>query len=118
ALFAAVVAGQPVAPVAGGDVGADLTAMTKWEAAKRYFPSLLRASGVTIVLSCLSMALAVGIGVIIATGRVYGGRVARLALTSYVELGRGPPLPPPLFAVYYGLAARVPPPAFRAAASR
>ena len=39
-------------------------------------PSLLRASVVTIVLSCLSMALAVVLGVLIASGRVYGDRAA------------------------------------------
>ena len=50
--------------------------MSRWEAARRYLPSLLRASVVTIVLSCLSMALAVALGVLIATGRVYGGRAA------------------------------------------
>jgi len=55
----------------------------------RYFPSLLRASVVTIVLSCLSMGLAVAIGVLIATGRVYGGALARAALTAYVEVIRG-----------------------------
>ena len=48
--------------------------VARWEATRRYLPSLLRASVVTIVLSCLSMALAVALGVLIATGRVYGGR--------------------------------------------
>ena len=43
-----------------------------WDATLRYLPSLLRAAVVTLVLSCLSMALAVALGVLIATGRVYG----------------------------------------------
>ena len=47
-----------------------------WEAARRYLPSLLQASVVTIVLSCGSMALAVALGVLIASGRVYGARAA------------------------------------------
>ena len=62
------------------------SALSGWDAARRYLPSLLRASVVTIVLSCLSMALAVALGVVIATGRVYGGRpcarVARSATSS------------------------------------
>jgi polar amino acid transport system substrate-binding protein len=89
--------------------------VSRWEAARRYLPSLLRASVVTIVLSCLSMALAVTIGVIIATGRVYGGRIARAALTAYVELIRGTPILLQLFVLYYGLASAIRLPAFVAA---
>ena len=73
------------------------------------------ASVVTIVLSCLSMALAVILGVLIATGRVYGGRVTRIALLGYVELIRGTPILLQLFVLYYGLAAAVRLPAFIAA---
>jgi polar amino acid transport system substrate-binding protein len=88
---------------------------SRWEAARRYFPSLLRASVVTIVLSCVSMALAVALGVLIATGRVYGGSVARVALLAYVELIRDTPVLLQLFVLYYGLAAAVRLPAFAAA---
>ena len=45
-----------------------------WEAAGRYLPALLKAAFITIVLSCLSMGLAVVVGVLIACGRVYGTR--------------------------------------------
>jgi polar amino acid transport system substrate-binding protein len=89
--------------------------MSRWEAAKRYFPSLLRASVVTIVLSCLSMGLAVVLGVLIATGRVYGPRPMRAVLLGYVELIRGTPILLQLFVIYYGLAAAVRLPAFAAA---
>ncbi len=61
------------------------------------------------------MALAVGLGVVIATGRVYGGRLARIGLTSYVELIRGTPILLQLFVLYYGLAAAIRLPAFVAA---
>ena len=77
ALYARLLAGEPVA--AGrrrSTTSASVATMTRWDAATRYLPSLLRASVVTIVLSCLSMALAVALGVLIATGRVYGGRAA------------------------------------------
>ena len=73
------------------------------------------ASGVTIALSCLSMALAVAIGVVIATGRVYGDRVTRGMLTGYVELIRGTPILLQLFVLYYGIAEAVRLPAFVAA---
>src|SRR5439155_9056131 len=62
-LYARLLAGEPVAPVTGLDASASVATMSRWDAAKRYLPSLLRASIVTIVLSCLSMGLAVVIGV-------------------------------------------------------
>ena len=88
---------------------------SRWSAAGRYLPSLLRASVVTIVLSCLSMGLAVALGVLIASGRVYGSRPVRVALTGYVELMRGTPVLLQLFVLYYGIAAAVRLPAFAAA---
>jgi polar amino acid transport system substrate-binding protein len=114
-LFAKVLAGEPVTAVSGTEDLVSASTMTSWEAGVRYLPSLLRASGVTILLSCLSMALAVAIGVAIATGRVYGGRAVRAALTGYVELVRGTPILLQLFVLYYGLAAAVRLPAFAAA---
>jgi polar amino acid transport system substrate-binding protein len=61
------------------------------------------------------MGLAVAIGVLIATGRVYGGTLARATLTTYVEVIRGTPILLQLFVLYYGLAAAVRLPAFVAA---
>ena len=69
----------------------------------------------TIVLSCLSMALAVAIGVLLAVGRVYGGPIARTTLLAYVELIRGTPILLQLFVLYYGIAEAVRLPAFVAA---
>jgi polar amino acid transport system substrate-binding protein len=117
ALYARLLSGEPVPAVSGLDPAATMTVAppSGWDAAKQYFPSLLRASAVTIVLSCLSMALAVGLGVVIATGRVYGGRLVRIGLTSYVELIRGTPILLQLFVLYYGLAAAIRLPAFVAA---
>jgi polar amino acid transport system substrate-binding protein len=86
-----------------------------WQAARRYLPALLKAAFITIVLSCLSMALAVVIGVLIACGRVYGGRPVRALLLGYVELMRGTPLLLQLFVLYYGIASAVRLPAFGAA---
>ena len=114
-LHAKLLAGEPVPPVVGLDTSTSVATASRWEAARRYVPSLLRASTVTIVLSCLSMGLAVVIGVMIATGRVYGGRVVRLALTGYVELIRGTPILLQLFVLYYGLAEAIRLPAFAAA---
>jgi polar amino acid transport system substrate-binding protein len=113
-LYARLLAGEQVPPVAGFDASGAAT-VSPFEATRRYLPSLLRASVVTIVLSCLSMALAVALGVVIATGRVYGARPIRIALTGYVELMRGTPILLQLFVLYYGIAAAIRLPAFGAA---
>jgi polar amino acid transport system substrate-binding protein len=86
-----------------------------WEAAVRYLPSLFRAAAITLALSCLSMVLAVAMGLAIASGRVYGPPPVRMLLTGWVELIRGTPLLLQLFVLYFGLAAVVQLPAFLAA---
>ena len=84
-------------------------------AVRRYLPALFRAALITIVLSCFAMALAIMLGVAVASGRVYGGRLLRALLTAYVELTRGTPVLLQLFVLYYGLAEIVRLPAFVAA---
>jgi polar amino acid transport system substrate-binding protein len=86
-----------------------------WEATQRYLPALLRAAVITIVLSTLSMMLAVVVGVAIASGRVYGSRPVQALLTAWVEVIRGTPLLLQLFVLYFGLASVVQLPAFLAA---
>jgi polar amino acid transport system substrate-binding protein len=76
---------------------------------------LLRAAVVTLLLSFLSMALAVAIGVLTAAGRVYGPAIIRIPLTIYVEVVRGTPVLLQLFVIYYGLSSVVRLPAFLAA---
>jgi polar amino acid transport system substrate-binding protein len=81
----------------------------------RYIPALLRASVITIVLSCAAMALAVLLGVAIASGRVYGNPLVRGLLATYVEIVRGTPVLLQLFVLYYGLSSVIRLPAFIAA---
>jgi len=114
ALFARVLAGAQIEPVTGTRLNS-AEGNSAWDATRRYLPSLVRAAGITILLSCLAMALAVLLGCVIATGRVYGGSLVRAALTGYVELIRGTPLLLQLFVLYYGLAEAVRLPAFVAA---
>ena len=115
ALYARLLAREPVPPVSGIDDTIGVAALSRWEAVRKYLPSLVKAAGITLVLSCLSMAVAVILGVLIASGRVYGNRIARLALTGYVELMRGTPILLQLFVIYYGLATVIRLPAFIAA---
>jgi len=80
-----------------------------------YVPALLRAAGITLLLSCLAMALAVAIGICVAAGRVYGAAPVRALLAVYVEVVRGTPVLLQLFVIYYGLSSVVRLPAFSAA---
>ncbi len=114
-LYRRLLAGEAVPSVVGLDIAASAATVSRWEAARRYLPSLLQASIVTIVLSCLAMFLAVAFGVLIAIGRVYGARPVRAVLIGYVELIRGTPILLQLFVLYYGLAAAIRLPAFVAA---
>ena len=114
ALFAQVIAGASIPPVTGYQTDS-IASVSKWEATRRYLPSLLRAAGITLILSCGAMVLAVALGIAIATGRLYGGRITQMVLTGYVELIRGTPLLLQLFVLYYGIAAAIRLPAFVAA---
>ena len=62
---------------------------------------LTKAAGVTVVLACLAMPLAMLIGLLVAVGRLYGPRWLDWLLTVYVELLRGTPVLMQLFVIYY-----------------
>jgi len=114
-LYEQVLKGEDIPAVTGLDLSNAVAGQSAWTAAIRYLPALLRASVVTIVLSTVSMFMAVGLGIMIASGRVYGNRVVRLVLTFYVEVVRGTPALLQLFVLYYGIAAAIKLPAFLAA---
>src|SRR4029077_10005389 len=61
-LYSRVLADASQYPIAASSLAsaAGAPAPTPWDAARRYLPALLRAAVITIVLSCLSMALAIG----------------------------------------------------------
>ena len=88
---------------------------SRGELVRAYLPLLFRAAGLTLVLSCLAMALAIGAGMMVAIGRVYGPRWLQLICIGYVELFRGTPLLLQLFVLYYGLASIIRLPAWLAA---
>jgi polar amino acid transport system substrate-binding protein len=110
-LYARILAGgsSELIPAAGAPVP------DAWEATRRYLPALIHAAVITLILSCVAMMLAVALGVLIASGRVYGSRPLQVALTGFVEVIRGTPLLLQLFVLYFGLAAVVQLPAFLAA---
>ncbi|MFM1801638.1 MAG: hypothetical protein RJA81_990, partial [Planctomycetota bacterium] len=68
---------------------------------RKYLPFLIRAAGMTILLSVTSMPLAMMIGLAVAVGRLYGPRFLRPFLVMYVEFLRGTPLMLQLFFIFY-----------------
>jgi polar amino acid transport system substrate-binding protein len=72
-----------------------------WRLLWQYSPLLLDAALLTIVLSVVSMPLAMLIGLFVALGRLYGPPVLKVILASYVELLRGTPLMLQLFVLFY-----------------
>lgn len=98
------------------DSGLRANTQNKWiELAYDQFPMLVKAAGVTVALTVVSMPLAVLIGMTVALFRSWGtpalggrgsdeslvGRFVRLPFTVYVEVVRGTPLAFQLFVVYF-----------------
>jgi polar amino acid transport system substrate-binding protein len=76
---------------------------SRWTNFPYYVWLLLIASWTTIKLACLSMPLAILIGLLVAVGRLYGPRWLGVPLEAYVEFLRGTPLLLQLFVIYYVL---------------
>jgi polar amino acid transport system substrate-binding protein len=69
----------------------------------RYLPILFRAAGITLILSVLSMALAVVLGLGLCLGKLYGPRTVQIVCQTFIEVIRGTPLLIQLYLLYYGL---------------
>lgn len=71
------------------------------------YPSTLalfaRGAAVTLLVSLLAMALAIVVGMLLATMRVFGPAPARWFAVGYIEIVRGTPLLIQLTMVYFGL---------------
>ena len=76
---------------------------SRWSNFHYYAWLLVIASWTTIKLACLSMPLAILIGLLVAIGRLYGPRWLGIVLEAYVEFLRGTPLLLQLFVIYYVL---------------
>lgn len=68
-----------------------------------YMPILGEAAIVTILLSLISMILAISLGLVLALTRVYAPRPFSFLATTYIEVVRGTPLLIQLFFIYYAL---------------
>jgi polar amino acid transport system substrate-binding protein len=67
----------------------------------------LQAAGMTILLSVVSMPIAMALGLLVALGRLHGPRILSIALTVYVEILRGTPLMLQLLVIFYLLPFRM-----------
>lgn len=68
---------------------------------------LTKGAGMTVLLACMAMPLAMFLGLLVALGRLYGPRWLDWILTAYVELLRGTPVLMQLFVIYYLIAGYV-----------
>jgi polar amino acid transport system substrate-binding protein len=69
------------------------------------FPLLWEGAKTTVVITVVSMLLAVAIGLVVAVCRMYGPLPLRILAVVYVEFFRGIPVLLLLYFLYYGLAA-------------
>jgi polar amino acid transport system substrate-binding protein len=97
------------------DSGLRNITQNKWLVLAGQLPLLVKAAGVTVALSLISMPLAILIGLAVALVRSWGtaavggagtngslaGRLVRMPFTVYVEIIRGTPLAFQLFVVYF-----------------
>jgi polar amino acid transport system substrate-binding protein len=70
---------------------------------RQYLPLLLQGALVTLEISVLSMAFAIGLGLLLAVLRVFGPGVIAWPVIGFIEVIRGTPLLIQLFIIFYGL---------------
>ena len=95
---------QQLAALAGKtplELGVRATRLSGWQVLVERGPILVRAAGMTVLLACLAMPLAIGMGVLIALSRLYGPTVLGWLMAVYVEVIRGTPLLLQLYVIFY-----------------
>ncbi len=78
-----------------------------WERVRTRYPAMMplfaRGALLTLVVSLLSMALAIALGLFLALARTFGPLPLRWLATAYIEFVRGTPLLVQLIMLYFGL---------------
>jgi len=72
-----------------------------WGAIRQSLPLLLESAGMTVLLTVLSMPLAIVMGLLIALGRLYGPWPVRWLLSCHVEVLRGTPVMLQLYTIFF-----------------
>lgn len=70
---------------------------------RNMMPLLMRGANLTLMISVSSMALAIILGLILVSMKLYGGLILQPIATVWIEAVRGTPLLIQLFLIYYGL---------------
>src|SRR5262245_6528455 len=79
------------------------TVKERMEQYLQYLPLLLQGALVTLEISVLSMAIAIGLGLFMAVLRVFGPPAIVWPVVAFIEVIRGTPLLIQLFIIFYGL---------------
>ncbi len=69
----------------------------------KYFPLILKGFIVTVQMTFFGVLVGLLLGIILAVGDLYGGRIISLLIKCYVEFFRGSPLLVQLFIFYYSI---------------
>ncbi len=91
------------APLYSGVIASPIKPAAPYWSFGQYFPVLLDGAWMTVKLTFLGFLLAIGIGLPIATARLYGPAPLRWLATAYVEFFRGIPVLLLLYFLYYSL---------------
>ncbi|RPH80143.1 MAG: ABC transporter permease subunit [Planctomycetaceae bacterium] len=100
ALGEAALGEAAAAEMAGGETPTP-TGAPRRSKLRDYLTLLTKAAGMTIALSAISFPLAIALGILIATGRLYGPGWVRAPLAFYVEFLRGTPLMLQLYFIFF-----------------
>lgn len=103
--------GQPAEPSAPdteyqGFVSTEISTSSVWTRLQSYVvagPLLRRAALLTLLVSLVSMAVAIAVGFLLAVCRIFGPFPVRWLCTTYIEVMRGTPLLIQLLFIFYGL---------------
>jgi polar amino acid transport system substrate-binding protein len=79
------------------------TLAERLEQYRQYLPLLMQGALVTLEISALSMAIAIGLGLLMAVLRVFAPRAVAWPVVAFIEVIRGTPLLIQLFIIFYGL---------------
>ncbi|HEX3727843.1 MAG TPA: ABC transporter substrate-binding protein/permease, partial [Pirellulales bacterium] len=89
--------------VSDGGLGVRATELRGWAVIRSRGRLLVEAAGMTILLACTAMPLAMLIGLAVALGRMFGPAPLRWLLVAYIEILRGTPLMLQLFVIFFML---------------
>jgi polar amino acid transport system substrate-binding protein len=83
------------------ELGIRATKLRGWEVIRSRGWLLVEAAGMTVLLACVAMPLAIALGLVVAIGRMYGPAPLRWLVIGYIEVLRGTPLMLQLWVIFF-----------------